>query len=186
MYWHCRTPMVTPYRFLMKAANPLPSQRPLVIPTDFGVWRSTELISCSCLSLSRRGRPERSPSTRPARPFSSKRRTQYSTVRGASPKSRPTSGQLNPWATSNTPWRRWSYRDSLERRISYDFKLGVRINGKYRFSYWDSHLAPVMDSSGTIRGFVMCCIDATERHLAKKALESRDEVVSYCSKLRRS
>jgi DNA-binding CsgD family transcriptional regulator len=61
----------------------------------------------------------------------------------------------------------------------YDFKLGVRINGKYRFSYWDSHLAPVMDSSGAVRGFVMCCIDATERHLAKKALESRDEVVSF-------
>jgi len=118
MYWHCRTPKVTPYRFLMKAANPLPSQRPLVIPTDFGVCRNTELISSSCLSLSRRGRPDRSPSTRPVRPFSSKRRTQYSTVRGASPKSRPTSGQLIPWATSNTPWRRWSYRDSFERRIS--------------------------------------------------------------------
>jgi hypothetical protein len=61
----------------------------------------------------------------------------------------------------------------------YDFKLGVRINGKYRFSYWDSHLAPAMNSSGTLRGFLMCCIDATERNLTKKALESRDEVVTY-------
>jgi len=61
----------------------------------------------------------------------------------------------------------------------YDFKLGVRIKGKFRFSYWDSHLAPVMDSSGTLRGFLMCCIDATERNLMKKAIESRDEVVSY-------
>lgn len=61
----------------------------------------------------------------------------------------------------------------------YEFKLGVRINGKYRFSYWDSHLSPVMDSSGTVRGFLMCCIDATERNLTKKALESRDEDLSY-------
>jgi len=61
----------------------------------------------------------------------------------------------------------------------YDFNLGVRINGKYRFSYWDSQLAPLMDSSGTLRGFLMCCIDSTERNLMKKAVESRDEVFSY-------
>ncbi len=118
MYWHWRTFKVTPYRSLMKAASPLPSQRPLAIPTDSGGCRSTDLISSNCVSFRRRGRPERSPSTKPARPLSSKRRTQYSTVRGESPSRRLTSGQLIPWATSNTPWRRWSYRDSSERRIS--------------------------------------------------------------------
>lgn len=118
MYWHWRTLKVTPYCCLMKAASPLPSQRPLAIPTDSGGCRSTDLISSNCLSFRRRGRPERSPSTKPAKPLSSKRRTQYSTVRGESPKRRLTSGQLIPWATNNTPWRRWSYRASSERRIS--------------------------------------------------------------------
>ena len=118
MFWHWRTCKVTPYCFFMKAASPFPSQTPPAIPTDSGGCRSTDLISSNCSSLRRRGRPERSPSTNPANPFSSNRRTQYSTVRGASPKRRPTSGQLIPWATSNTPWRRWSYRDSSERRIS--------------------------------------------------------------------
>ncbi len=118
MYWHCRTFNVTPYRSLMKAANPLPSQIPLAIPTDSGGCRKIDLISFSCSSFSRRGRPVRSPSTNPAKPLSSKWRTQYSTVRGESPSRRLTSGQLIPWATSNTPWRRWSYRDSSERRIS--------------------------------------------------------------------
>ncbi len=118
MYWHWRTPRTTPYRILMKTASPLPSQMPLEIPTDSGVRRSTESISANCSSLKRRGRPERSPSTRPAKPRSSKRPTQYSTVRGESPNRRLTSGQLIPWATSNTPWSRWSYRDSSERRIS--------------------------------------------------------------------
>ena len=32
--------------------------------------------------------------------------TQYSTDRGASPNSRPASGQVRPWATSSTPWSR--------------------------------------------------------------------------------
>jgi len=118
MFWHWRTPKVTPYCFLMKAATPFPSHSPLVIPTESGDCRKTELISSNCLAFSRGGRPERSPSTRPARPFSSNRRTQYSTVRGASPNRRLTSGQLIPWATSNTPWSRWSYLDSSERRIS--------------------------------------------------------------------
>ena len=118
MYWHCRTPNVIPYRSLMKAASPLPSQSPVVIPTVSGGCRSIESISSNCFSFKRRGRPERSPSIRPVNPLSSKRFTQYSTVRGESPKRRLTSGQLIPWATSNTPWSRWSYRDSSERRIS--------------------------------------------------------------------
>lgn len=70
-------------------------------------------------------------------------------------------------------------KHSRKVNTQYDFKLGVRINGKYRFSYWDSQLAPLMDSSGTLRGFLMCCIDETERNLMKKALESRDEVPFY-------
>ena len=64
------------------------------------------------------GAPERGPSVNPARPWASKRRTQFSTVRGASPSKRLTSGQVAPCATNNTPWSRWSYRDSSERRIS--------------------------------------------------------------------
>ena len=118
MYWHWRTLSPTPYFPLTKADSPLPSQRTPVIPTDSGVCRKTELISSSCLSFSLRGRPERSPSTNPPSPFSSKRRTQYSTVRGASPRRRLTSGHVIPWATNRTPWSRWSYRDSPERRIS--------------------------------------------------------------------
>ena len=145
MYWHWRTPKLTPYRFLMKAASPLPSQRPLGIPTDSGACRSTELICSNCLSFKRRGRPERSPSTKPARPLSSKRRTQYSTVRNESPKRRLTSGQLIPWATSNTPWRRWSYRDSPERRISSCnprtmVDASAMVNGFMKTVYHDSPL----------------------------------------------
>ncbi len=51
----------------------------------------------------------RAPSRKPAKPFCSKRPTQYSTDRGASPSSLATCGQVIPWATSSTPsWRRWS------------------------------------------------------------------------------
>ena len=50
----------------------------------------------------------RAPWRKPARPFCSKRPTQYSTDRGASPSSLATCGQVIPWATSSTPWRRWS------------------------------------------------------------------------------
>ncbi len=118
MYWHWRTPKVTPYRFLMNSASPLPSHRPLAIPTDSGSCRRTDPISSICSSLSRRGRPTHSLSTRPAKPLSSKRWTKYSTVLGESLRRRLTSGQLIPWATTNTPWRRWSYRNSFERWIS--------------------------------------------------------------------
>ncbi len=51
-------------------------------------------------------RPDRSPSRNPAKPFSSKPRTQYSTDRGASPSSFATSGHVMPCATNNTPWSR--------------------------------------------------------------------------------
>ena len=55
MYWHCRTFNVTPYRSLMKAANPLPSQIPLAIPTDSGGCRKIDLISFSCSSFTDEG-----------------------------------------------------------------------------------------------------------------------------------
>jgi hypothetical protein len=45
------------------------------------IFRKVE-ASDNCASLKRRGRPERCPSASPARPWASKRRTQYSTVRG--------------------------------------------------------------------------------------------------------
>jgi hypothetical protein len=41
-----------------------------------------------------------------------------STVRGAAPSTPAASRPLMPCATNDTPWRRWSYRDSSERRIS--------------------------------------------------------------------
>ena len=116
--WHWRIPTETLYRRWIKADKVLPSHKFAANPTALGGWRSTESTASSCRSLKRLGRPARSPSTNPVSPCSSKRRTQYCTVRGASPKSRPTSGQLIPWATSNTPCRRWSYRDSSDRRIS--------------------------------------------------------------------
>jgi hypothetical protein len=50
--------------------------------------------------------------------LSSKRRTQYSTIRGASPKRGLTPGQLIPWDTSNILSWGWSCRDSYEQHIS--------------------------------------------------------------------
>jgi len=52
------------------------------------------------------GTPRALPLVSPARPWASKRRTQFSTVRGASPSKRLTSGQVAPCATNNTPWSR--------------------------------------------------------------------------------
>ena len=116
--WHCLTPSLIPNRDWMKADKVLPSQMLVPIPTSNGDCRRTASISRYCLSPSRDGLPDLSRSTSPKSPSSSKRWTQYSTVRGASPSNRPTSGQLIPCATSNTAWSRWSYRESRDRRIS--------------------------------------------------------------------
>ncbi len=116
--WHCRTPKSISYRSAIQAAKVLPSHRFPPNPISRGIWRRALLTSRSCFSFKRLGRPDRSPSRNPAKPFRSKPRTQYSTDRGASPRSLATSGQLMPWATKSTPCRRWSYRDSSERRIS--------------------------------------------------------------------
>ena len=107
-----------PYVFSIQAASVLPSHRLTGIPASVGRARKTRLTSRICAAFKRGGRPERSPSVKPANPWSSNRRTQYSTVRGASPSRRPASGQVNPCATSKTPCSRWSYRDSSERWIS--------------------------------------------------------------------
>jgi len=64
------------------------------------------LNSSICLSLKRRGRPDRSPSSSPASPISSNVCTQYSTVRAASPNTLAASGHVIPCATSNTPCSR--------------------------------------------------------------------------------
>src|SRR5258708_15269064 len=116
--WHCLTPNSISYRSAIQAARVLPSHRFPPSPISRGIRRRALLISRSCFSSKRLGRPARSPSCNPARPLASKSRTQYSTDRGASPNSLATSGQVIPWATRSTPCSRWSYRDSSERRIS--------------------------------------------------------------------
>src|SRR6516165_6442180 len=106
--WHWRTPKSMPYCRWIQAARVLPSHRLPPRPRARGICRRATLSCCSCFSLSRRGRPPRSPSCNPAKPFSSNRRTQYSTLRGASPNNLATSGQVIPCATNNTPCSRWS------------------------------------------------------------------------------
>jgi len=82
---------------LNEGGQPFAIPQALVIPTDSGVCRSTELISSNCLSPNRRGPTRTFSSTKPARPLSSKRRTNIPQF-GRVPKRRLTSGQLIPWA----------------------------------------------------------------------------------------
>ncbi len=116
--WHCRTPNAMSYLDRMNADKVLPSQMLVPSPKSNGDCRSASPISRNCSSPSRGVLPGLSRSTSPESPSSSNWWTQYSTVRGASPSNRPTSGQLIPCATSSTAWSRWSYRESRERRIS--------------------------------------------------------------------
>jgi len=115
---HCRAPRVTPKARWMWAASVFPSHRLPLKPKSTGRFRNRAWISTICGGVSRGGRPGRAPSCNPAKPFVSNRRTQYSTVRGASPNKSATRQQFIPSATSNTPCKRWSYRDSALRRIS--------------------------------------------------------------------
>ena len=101
--WHWRTPKRAPYCRSIHADKALPSHRLPAMPTSRGALRRTASTSPHCFGLSRRGRPGRSPSCKPANPASSKRRTQYSTERGASPSKAATSGQVKPCATKSTP-----------------------------------------------------------------------------------
>jgi len=101
-----RSPAFAAGAILSLAASVLPSHRFPLRPAPRGVRRKTALTSAICFSLRRRGRPDRSPSSSPANPISSKACTQYSTVRGASPNTLATSGQVMPCATSNTPCSR--------------------------------------------------------------------------------
>jgi hypothetical protein len=116
--WHCLTPNEIPYCDWMNSDRVLPSHRLVPIPTSNGDRRRIPPIPRNCSSPSRDGLPGLSKSTSPDNPSPSKRCTQDSTVRGASPSNCPTSGQLIPCATSNTAWSRWSYRESRDRRIS--------------------------------------------------------------------
>src|SRR5579863_10478986 len=77
------------YFLWIQAARLLPSHRLTGIPASLGAALRTRFTSRSCTAVKRDGRPVRSPSANPPNPFSSKRRTQYSTVRGASPNIRP-------------------------------------------------------------------------------------------------
>ena len=93
--WHWRTPKRAPYCRSIHADKALPSHRLPAMPTSRGALRRTASTSPHCFGLSRRGRPGRSPSCKPANPASSKRRTQYSTERGASPSKAATLGRSN-------------------------------------------------------------------------------------------
>ncbi|MBL7213007.1 MAG: PAS domain-containing protein [Desulfobacteraceae bacterium] len=80
------------------------------------------------------------------------------------------------------PFQEDWFRHVMQTRKSstkYDLELGVRIDGKMCSSYWDSNLSPVMDSAGNLKGFLMCCIDVTERNLAKMTLQKKDGIASY-------
>ena len=80
-----------------------PSQMFPLRPASLGGRRKIRSTASRCFSPRRRGRPGRSPSSNPARPSLSKRPTQYSTDRGASPSRRATSGQVMPCATKSNP-----------------------------------------------------------------------------------
>src|SRR6202008_1102673 len=94
--WHCLTPKSISYRSAIQADKVLPSHRFPPNPISRGIRRSALLISLSCFSFDRPGRPDRSPPRNPAKPLRTNPRTQYSTARGASPNSFPTSGQVIP------------------------------------------------------------------------------------------
>jgi DNA-binding CsgD family transcriptional regulator len=75
------------------------------------------------------------------------------------------------------PWFR-HVRDSGKAETCYDFELRVLRDGDYVLSYWDVHLAPLLDQTGRTVGTLMCCIDVTERKMVKRALLERDERLS--------
>ena len=110
--------LANPYCYCISLLNE--GGQPFAIPETPGnsrrLWRLPQYrIDFLQLLVIQTPREARTLSLYQARPLSLKRRTQYSTVRGESPKRRLTSGQLMAWATSNTPWSRRSYRDSSER-----------------------------------------------------------------------
>src|SRR4029077_18710161 len=104
--WHCRVLSSTPHRCLIQWLSVLPSQRLALTLCTRGDALKTASSSSSCSVLNLRGRPGRSPSTKPAKPSWLKRSTQYSTVRTPSPSSRATFGAFIPWATKRTPCSR--------------------------------------------------------------------------------
>jgi len=58
-----------------------------------------------------------------------------------------------------------SIRESRRPDTRYNLELRVTIDQKECISFWDSHLEPVMDAAGILQGFLMCCIDRTDRNL---------------------
>ena len=65
---HWRTPSRISQVFSIQAESVLPSRRLTRIPASLGLARNTRLISVTCFSLNRLGRPERSPSVSPVNP----------------------------------------------------------------------------------------------------------------------
>ncbi len=103
---HWRVPEVMPQRLFIYADNVFPSHASPLRPVCAVRHRRAASTACSCCSLNRRGRPDRSCSAMPASPYCSKRRFRQAAVRGASPSNCATWRPLIPWATSSTPCRR--------------------------------------------------------------------------------
>lgn len=75
-------------------------------------------------------------------------------------------------------------RDSGRAHTRYDVELHITRAEQDHISYWDAHLAPVMDSSRSRKGLLVCCIDVTERNLVRKTLQNgRDGVSPYLRNL---
>jgi DNA-binding CsgD family transcriptional regulator len=64
-----------------------------------------------------------------------------------------------------------SVRNSMKPDTRCNLELRVEINHEDHVSFWDTHLEPVTDHQGRLRGFLMCCIDRTDRNLMERALE---------------
>jgi len=67
-------------------------------------------------------------------------------------------------------------RNSGEPDTRYDLELHVNVNQKERISFWDSHLEPIHDSGGRLLGFLMCCIDRTDRNIMVHANEVGENI----------
>ena len=66
-------------------------------------------------------------------------------------------------------------RDSGQAETRYGFKLVLQHEGKEATSYWDTSVAPVMSSTGTVEGVLILTQDVSERKQTEEALRQSEE-----------
>ncbi len=74
--------------------------------------------------------------------------------------------QVEEWFTT--------VRDSGQSETRYGFKLVIKRDGE-ETTYWDTSIAPVFGSAGTVEGILILTQDVTERKRAEEALRKKDE-----------